>query len=168
MQDKQKYSNTDTKHLKAFKFIFPRYNMKCRGKRDTRWNNPHSIKFSPLHFMLYRGKSITFVTVHAQKSKYCKVDKPFFNAISIDAWLNTCCWSSQTAFIIQIKIITKLKGQSNEIFYIFFHFSPSVRLAGQCGNFRHHFQPSGKSGKKMQPFLHLHHFLNGCLYKIYA
>ena len=40
--------------------IFPRYNIKCRGKRDTTWNIPRSITFSPLHFMLYRGKSIFF------------------------------------------------------------------------------------------------------------
>ena len=37
---------------------FPRFNMKCRGKHD-----PQSITFSPLHFMLYRGKSISFGTV---------------------------------------------------------------------------------------------------------
>ena len=42
---------------------FPRYNMKCRGNPDTTWNIPRSIRFSPLHFMLYRGKSITFGTV---------------------------------------------------------------------------------------------------------
>ena len=39
---------------------FPRYNMKRRGKRDATWNIPQSIRFSPLHFMLYRGKSFTF------------------------------------------------------------------------------------------------------------
>ena len=37
--------------------------MKSRGKRDTTWNILRSITFSPLHFMLYRGKSITFGTV---------------------------------------------------------------------------------------------------------
>ena len=42
---------------------FPRQNMKCRGKRDTTGTIPRSITFSPLHFMLYRGKSITFGTV---------------------------------------------------------------------------------------------------------
>ena len=42
----------------------PRYNMKCRGKPDTTWNIPRSITFSPLHFMLYRRKFITFWTVH--------------------------------------------------------------------------------------------------------
>ena len=36
---------------------FPRYNMKCRGKRDTTWNIPRSITFSPVHFMLYHRKS---------------------------------------------------------------------------------------------------------------
>ena len=46
---------------------FPRYNMKCRGKPDTTWNIPRSITFSPLHFMLYHGKSITFVTVCKKK-----------------------------------------------------------------------------------------------------
>ena len=39
---------------------FPRYNMKCSGKHDTTWNFPRSVTFSPLHFMLYRGKSIYF------------------------------------------------------------------------------------------------------------
>ena len=43
---------------------FPQYNMKCRGKPDTTWNIPRSITFSPVHFMLYRGKSITVGTVH--------------------------------------------------------------------------------------------------------
>ena len=38
--------------------------MKCRGKRDTPWNIPRSIWFTPLHFMLYRGKSITLGTVY--------------------------------------------------------------------------------------------------------
>ena len=42
---------------------FPRYNMKCKGKHDTTWNIPRSITFSPLHFMLYRGKLISFGTV---------------------------------------------------------------------------------------------------------
>ena len=42
---------------------FPRYNMKCRGKHDSTLNIPRSITFSPLHFMLYRGKSISFGTV---------------------------------------------------------------------------------------------------------
>ena len=37
--------------------------MKCSGKPDTTWTIPRSITFSPLHFMLYRGKSITFGTV---------------------------------------------------------------------------------------------------------
>ena len=41
-----------------------RYNMKCRGKWDNTWNIPRSITFSPLHFMFYRGKSITFGTVY--------------------------------------------------------------------------------------------------------
>ena len=41
---------------------FPRYNMKCREKHDTTWKFPRSITFSLLHFMLYRGKSITFGT----------------------------------------------------------------------------------------------------------
>ena len=51
---------------------FPRYNMKCRGKPVPTWNIPRSITFSPLHFMLYRGKSIIFGTVyHALcKNKY--------------------------------------------------------------------------------------------------
>ena len=43
---------------------FPRYNMKYRGKRDTTGNIPRSISFSPLHFILYRGKPITFGTVY--------------------------------------------------------------------------------------------------------
>ena len=42
---------------------FPRYNMKCRRKPDTTWNIPRSITFTTQHFMLYRGKSITFGTV---------------------------------------------------------------------------------------------------------
>ena len=37
--------------------------MKCSGKHDTTWTIPRSITFSPLHFMLYRGKSISFGTV---------------------------------------------------------------------------------------------------------
>ena len=43
---------------------FPRYNMKSSGKQDTTSNIPRSITFSPLHFMLHRGKSITLGTVH--------------------------------------------------------------------------------------------------------
>ena len=42
---------------------FPRYNLKCRGKHDTTRNILRSITPSPLHFMLYRLKSITFGTV---------------------------------------------------------------------------------------------------------
>ena len=42
--------------------------MKCSGKHDTTWNIPHSITFSPLHFMLYRGKAISFGTVHPPPS----------------------------------------------------------------------------------------------------
>ena len=37
--------------------------MKCRGNHDTTWTFPRSITFSPLHFMLYHGKSITFGTM---------------------------------------------------------------------------------------------------------
>ena len=40
------------------------YNTNCRGKRDTARNIPRSISFSPLHFVLYLGKSITFGTVY--------------------------------------------------------------------------------------------------------
>ena len=39
--------------------------MKGRGKRDTTCNIRRSISFSPLHFILYRGKSITFGTVYS-------------------------------------------------------------------------------------------------------
>ena len=49
----------------------PRYNMKCRGKSDTTWTIPRSITFSPLHFMLYRGKSIIFGTVYVYYTLYC-------------------------------------------------------------------------------------------------
>ena len=38
----------------------PRYNTKCRGKQDATRNIPRNISVSPLHFMLYFGKSITF------------------------------------------------------------------------------------------------------------
>ena len=34
--------------------------MKCSGKADTTWAILRSITFSPLHFMLYRGKSNSF------------------------------------------------------------------------------------------------------------
>ena len=40
---------------------FPRENMKCREKPDT---IPRCITLPPLHFMLYRGKSIFFGTVY--------------------------------------------------------------------------------------------------------
>ena len=36
---------------------------KCREKRETTINIPRSISFSPLHFVFYLGKSITFGTV---------------------------------------------------------------------------------------------------------
>ena len=39
--------------------------MNCSGKHDTTWNILRSITFSLLHFMLYRGKSISFGTVYA-------------------------------------------------------------------------------------------------------
>ena len=45
---------------------FPRYNIKCSGKHDTTWNIPRCITFFPLHFMLYREKSISFGTVWGQ------------------------------------------------------------------------------------------------------
>ena len=41
--------------------------MKCSGKHDTTWNIPRSIKFFPLHFMLYRGMSISFGTVWVKR-----------------------------------------------------------------------------------------------------
>ena len=51
--------------------------MKCRGKPDTSWTIPRSITFSPLHFMLYRGKSIIFGTVRTwNRFHYCY--RPFF------------------------------------------------------------------------------------------
>ena len=37
--------------------------MKCSVKQDTTRNIPRSISFSPLHFVLYLGKLITFGTV---------------------------------------------------------------------------------------------------------
>ena len=58
---------------------FPRYNMKCRGKPDTTWNIPRSFTFSPLHFMLYRGKSITFGTVWKVVGKLLE-SRPFYNS----------------------------------------------------------------------------------------
>ena len=47
---------------------FQRYNMKCIGKHDTTLNIPRSMTFSPLPFMLYRGKSISFGTVYSKYS----------------------------------------------------------------------------------------------------
>ena len=47
------------------------YTMKCRGKRDT--NIPSIITFSSLHFMIYRGKSITFVIVYLHVCNCSKV-----------------------------------------------------------------------------------------------
>ena len=41
--------------------------MKWREKPDTTWNIPRSITFSPLHFILYGEKWITFGTVHGGK-----------------------------------------------------------------------------------------------------
>ena len=50
---------------------FPRYNMKCCGKHDTTWNFSRSIRFSPLHFMLYRAKLFScgtvYIVTHNQK-----------------------------------------------------------------------------------------------------
>ena len=54
-----KYSTT----LLEKQFKFPRYNMKCWGNPNTAWTIPRSATFSPLHFMLYRRKLITFGTV---------------------------------------------------------------------------------------------------------
>ena len=46
---------------------FPRYNAKCRErKQDTTRNIPQSISFSPLHFAIHLGKLISFGTVHVQ------------------------------------------------------------------------------------------------------
>ena len=59
----QTFWNPPTPTLLEKQSKFPRYNMKCRGKPNTTWTIPHSITFPPLHFMLYRGKSITFGTV---------------------------------------------------------------------------------------------------------
>ena len=39
---------------------FPRYDTKCRGKRETTRNILHSISFSLLKFVLYLGKSRNF------------------------------------------------------------------------------------------------------------
>ena len=46
---------------------FLRYNMKCNRKHDTTWTIPRSVRFSPLHSMLYREKSISFGTVYNDK-----------------------------------------------------------------------------------------------------
>ena len=56
----------------------PRYNMKCRGKPDTTGKFPRSIKFSPLHFILYRRMSITFGTV-----QICQFYATFLHCILI-------------------------------------------------------------------------------------
>ena len=56
---------------------FPRYNMKCRRIRDNTWNIPRSISFTPLHLMLYRGKSITFGTVYEFSLSCCPGHIPF-------------------------------------------------------------------------------------------
>ena len=39
--------------------------MKCIGKPVTTWTIPRSITLSPLHLMLFRGKSNTFGTVYS-------------------------------------------------------------------------------------------------------
>ena len=44
-------------------------NMKCRGKQYTSWHIPHRISFSPLHFITYCRKSITF----GKKTVYIRV-----------------------------------------------------------------------------------------------
>ena len=74
------HQRSTLKHL-VIVYKFPRYSMKCRGKPDTTWNIPHSITFSPLHFMLYRRKSISFWTV------YSILLQKFFHNIG-DHWLH--------------------------------------------------------------------------------
>ena len=52
--------------------------MKCRGKRDTTCNISLRFTISQLHFMLNRGKSITFGTVWMviERMEYCWILVP--------------------------------------------------------------------------------------------
>ena len=62
------YANSNTNRLEIIlvrtllekQSKFQLYNIKCFGKHDTTRNIPRSITFAPLHFMLYRGKLISF------------------------------------------------------------------------------------------------------------
>ena len=69
------FQRPHNRHCKI-KSKFPRYNTKCREKRDTTRNIPRGISFSPLYFVLYLGKSITFLTVWAwwgRIKSYCSM-----------------------------------------------------------------------------------------------
>ena len=57
----------DSKHTVQKVIQISEFNMKCRGKLDTTRNIPCSISISPLHFVIYLGKSITFGTVSRRK-----------------------------------------------------------------------------------------------------
>ena len=56
--------------------------MKCSGKHDTTQNIPSSITFFTLHFMLYRGKSISFEIVQKSSLRSPGLHGPAFIELS--------------------------------------------------------------------------------------
>ena len=52
--------------------------MKCSGEQDTTRNIPRSITLSPLHFMSYRGKFISFGTVYSTAVSWGLVSIPIW------------------------------------------------------------------------------------------
>ena len=84
--------------------------MKCRGKRDTTWNIQRSIAFSPLHFMLYRRKSITFWTVQVAMIKmltfHLWFEKSGYAQVMANKKLTFPLWS-RTSGSVQVVAIKK-------------------------------------------------------------
>ena len=89
---------------------FPRYNMKCRGKRDTTWNIPRNITFSPLHFMLYHGELISFGTVYSVSLSLSLL------VLSHSLTLSRSCFSSASKVFTMYLFIFFLNFWSQKIF----------------------------------------------------
>ena len=110
--------------------------MKWRGKRDTTWNIPRSITFSPLHFMSYRGKSITFGTV-------CSVRVPVEGKWETMEECQECCENAAfcnlcTGWARTLRRNAAFQNNLSSLFFwwkktagnLAFHLSPQIRRGG--------------------------------------
>ena len=91
----------------------PKYNTKCRGKRDT----TRCISFSPQHFLLYLGKLITFGIVQKHHIGVgAEDDEELLKGGNLRGWFNRITFFTKPVALRLIFVKKQQRSTDNSIF----------------------------------------------------